>query len=169
MFVGIVEQGDDLTVTFLVKSSGVPAEADAAPSFRVYGPDGLVSGQVGSSSLRDSGSITGATNASPIVVTSAAHGLSTGDRVKISGVGGNTNANGTFVVTVLSSSTFSLDGSSGNAAYTSGGTWRILGLYKLTVSATAANGYEKGETYTVHVSGAISAVAWADVLTFLVG
>src|SRR5262249_26844427 len=38
--------------------------------------------------------ITGATNASPIVVTSNGHGLTNGETVRISGVGGNTAANG---------------------------------------------------------------------------
>lgn len=66
--------------------------------------------------------VTGATNASPIVVTTAAHGLSTGDVVTIASVGGNTNANGTFRITVVSSTTFQLDGTTGNGAYTSGGT-----------------------------------------------
>ncbi len=170
MFAGIVEQGDTLTLTFLVKnSSGVPIQADSAPSYRVYGPDGLVAGQVGQSSARDTGSITGATNASPIVASSSGHGLSTGDRVTISGVTGNTAANGTFVVTVLSSDTFSLDGSVGNGAYGAGGTWTVTGLYKLTVEATAANGFEKGETYTVYAAGTISATAWGDLLSFMVG
>lgn len=66
--------------------------------------------------------VTGATNASPIVITTATHSLTTGDVVTIASVSGNTNANGTFRVTVVSSTTFSLDGSAGNAAYTSGGT-----------------------------------------------
>src|SRR5262245_51009020 len=66
--------------------------------------------------------ITGATNASPIVITSTAHGLSTGDRVTVASVGGNTNANGDWTVTRIDANTFSLDGSSGNATYTSGGT-----------------------------------------------
>jgi hypothetical protein len=66
--------------------------------------------------------VTGATNASPIVVTTAAHGFSTGDVVTIASVGGNTAANGTFRVTVVSSTTFSLQGSVGNGTYTSGGT-----------------------------------------------
>lgn len=69
--------------------------------------------------------ITGATNASPIAITtSSSHTLNTGDTVAISGVGGNTNANGTFVVTVTSGTTFTLNGSTGNAGYTSGGTGR---------------------------------------------
>lgn len=66
--------------------------------------------------------VTGATNASPIVITTAAHGLATGDVVTVASVGGNTAANGTFRVTVVSSTTFQLDGTTGNGAYTSGGT-----------------------------------------------
>jgi hypothetical protein len=67
--------------------------------------------------------VTNATNATPIVITtSAAHHLSTGDIVTISSVGGNTAANGTWTVTVTGGSTFSLDTSVGNGAYTSGGT-----------------------------------------------
>ena len=67
--------------------------------------------------------VTGATNASPIVVTSTGHSLNTGDAISISGVAGNTAANGTFTVTKVDANTFSLNGSTGNAAYTSGGTW----------------------------------------------
>lgn len=170
MFAGIVEQGEDITLTFLVKnSSGVPVQADAAPRYRVYGPEGLVAGQVGDSSERDTGVVTDATNASPIVVSSSGHGLETGDRVTISGVTGNLAANGTFFVTKVNGDSFSLDGSTGNGAYGSGGTWRVTGLYKVTISATAGNGFEKGETYTVYVSGTVSAAAWGDLLSFLVG
>jgi hypothetical protein len=85
----------------------------------------------GNGVIGPSGNVSGTTNATPIVVTtSAPHGLATGDNVVISGVGGNTNANGTFLVTVLSSTTFSLQAVSGgnvagNAAYTSGGTWAM--------------------------------------------
>ncbi len=85
--------------------------------------------------------INGATNASPIVVTAAAHGLETGDRVTIASVGGNTAANGSFTVTVLSSSTFSLDGSVGNGAYTSGGViWKLLKFANL-LRVAAGGGY----------------------------
>lgn len=70
------------------------------------------------------GIITNATNTSPIVVTTAvAHGLTTGDSLfQIKGVLGNTAANGfSPVVTVLSATTFSINGSVGNGAYISGG------------------------------------------------
>jgi hypothetical protein len=61
---------------------------------------------------------------SPIqITTSSLHNLNTGDRVVVSGVGGNTNANGTFFVRVVSNTVFNLVTSlSGNGNYTSGGT-----------------------------------------------
>lgn len=65
--------------------------------------------------------VTAATNATPIAITGTAHGLTTGDRVRVAGVQGNTAANGTFTVTVTSTTAFTLDGSSGNGAYTGGG------------------------------------------------
>jgi hypothetical protein len=74
-------------------------------------------------------SVTGATNATPIVITAAAHGLSSYDVVSITGVLGNTEANGIYAVNVLTSSTFELIGSAGNAAYTSGGSVSKSGLY----------------------------------------
>lgn len=72
--------------------------------------------------------ITDATNASPIAITSAAHGLTTGDRVAINGATGNTAANGIWKVVVSDTSTFTLlypdteVNSSGNGAYVAGGT-----------------------------------------------
>ncbi len=69
--------------------------------------------------------VTGATNATPIVITtSAAHGYSTNNYVEIAGVTGNTAANGIHQITVLTTTTFSLDFSTGNGAYVSGGTAR---------------------------------------------
>lgn len=73
------------------------------------------------------GLVTGATNASPIVVTTDVnHLLVTGDRIDVSEVGGNTAANGQWTVTVLTGTTFSLDGSTGNGTYTSGGRLRFM-------------------------------------------
>lgn len=66
-------------------------------------------------------SITAATNANPIVcTTNVPHGLTSGQYVVIAGALGNTAANGTFLVTVLSSTTFSIP-VAGNGAYTGGG------------------------------------------------
>ena len=72
------------------------------------------------------GSITGASNTNPISITTAsAHGLTTGAVVYISGVAGNTGANGFFAVTVTSTTTFILVGSTGTGAWTSGGTVNV--------------------------------------------
>jgi len=76
--------------------------------------------------------ITGATNANPIVVTSAGHGFSNGDKVTISGVLGNTAANGTHTVAGKTADTFQLSGVAGNGAYVSGG--------KLTAGTDTAEG-----------------------------
>jgi len=148
-------------------SSKVPTNGDALPTYRVYGPNGLMTSGTGTTSFRDTGSITGATNASPIVITSASHGLTTGTRVTITGVGGNTAANGSFIITNVSSSTFSLDGSTGNGAYTSGGTWNTAGLYLISHAITAANGYAAGTTYSILVSYAISSTSGADLYEFI--
>lgn len=65
--------------------------------------------------------ISNATNATPIVITTdLAHGLATDDEVLIRGVAGNTAANGVWKVTVLTTTTFSLQGSAGNGAYVAG-------------------------------------------------
>ncbi len=75
--------------------------------------------------------ITNATNASPIVITSNGHGLTNNEQpqVRISGVTGNTAANGDFFVTIIDTNNFSLNGSAGNGAYGGGGTWgKITGL-----------------------------------------
>lgn len=71
--------------------------------------------------------ITAASNATPIVITSATHGYTTGDAVTIASVGGNTAANGNWIVTVVDANSYSLAtlagvASVGNGAYTSGGT-----------------------------------------------
>lgn len=71
--------------------------------------------------LTNATAITDATNASPINVEAVDHGYSDDDIVLITGVLGNTAANGTFKVTVVDDDNFTLNGSSGNAAYTSGG------------------------------------------------
>jgi len=86
--------------------------------------------------------ITAASNTTPIVITTAsAHGFSTGDTLSIANVVGNSAANADWPIIVLSPTTFSLTGSAGNGAWTSGGTATHLlcgavnvRLIRLTVS-----------------------------------
>lgn len=78
-----------------------------------------------------SGSITGAASngaANLIRITSAAHGLATGQVVTIAGVSGTTEANGTWTVTAIAANTFDLQASVFTNAFSgSGGTWRVSG------------------------------------------
>ena len=169
MFKGFVTLGSSFPFTFLTRTTGNnPLNSASLPTYRVYGPSGLMQNGTGSASFKDTGSITGATNASPIVITSTAHGLQTGNIVTITGVGGNTAANGTFTITRVGADTFSLDGSTGNGAYTSGGTWNVSGLYKVSISAIAADGYAAGTTYVVALAGVVNSVNWSQVETFTV-
>ncbi len=65
--------------------------------------------------------VTGATNASPIVLTVNAHGYSNGQEVVVKDVLGNTNANGRWIVANQTVNTFELLNSLGNGAYAGGG------------------------------------------------
>jgi hypothetical protein len=66
-------------------------------------------------------SISGSTNATPIVVTlGATHGLKNGDRIHVSGITGNTAANGEWTLEFTGANTAKLLGSKGNGAH--GGT-----------------------------------------------
>lgn len=77
--------------------------------------------------------ITGATNATPIAITSTAHGFTNGDIVYIDSVGGNLAANGIWQVGGAAANTYNLlnpvtgGNSVGSAAYTSGGVAVCLG------------------------------------------
>lgn len=83
----------------------------------------VISGSSGTVQNNSTRTVSGATNASPIVVqTTAPHGYATNNVVQITGVTGNTAANGTWRVTVIDSTHFSLTGSVGNGAYGGGGT-----------------------------------------------
>lgn len=62
-------------------------------------------------------------NRSFVEITSDNHGLKNGDRVRVSGVLGNTAANGDFTVVLVSENVFRLSGAVSNGTYTSGGRW----------------------------------------------
>jgi hypothetical protein len=167
MFSGFVALGDTLTLFVLVSDTDhAPVEPDAAPTFRIYGASGLLSSAGGTCSLAHTGTVTGATNANPIVVASAAHGLASGQVVNLASVGGNTNANGTHTITVVDSDHFSLNGVAGNGNYTSGGTWHVSGFYKAAITVSGGNGFESGENFVCHLSWAVSSAARAQVQAF---
>lgn len=118
--------------------------------------------------------VTAATNASPSVVTSTAHGFSNGDIVSIVGSLGNTAINAWAVVGGVTTNTFTLTdyvtgaAINGNGAWTSGGyivkTSGALFLSDIAAGARiATSGNLASKTV---VDGAIGGVADAADLTF---
>jgi hypothetical protein len=102
----------------------------AVPSTRFQAFDVFVFDNSGTITLEtqnwstNSGAVTGATNASPIVITSVAHGRSNNDLLALVDVGGNTAPNDIiWQIANVTADTFELRGSTGNGTYTSGGTW----------------------------------------------
>src|SRR3972149_5588676 len=101
--------------------------------------------------------VSGATNATPIVMTtSAVHGLVDGDVVTQASVGGNTAATGTFWVDVLTTVTYALYSDkalvtpvAGNGAYTSGGSVQPLARIRNLVRSEGVKAYiVKARLYT---------------------
>jgi hypothetical protein len=118
---GIANSYNETTTTFVQQQqNGTPVQADTVRGVKAGPP------------LKP---ITAATNANPIKITCTAHGFSTGDKVFIAGVGGNTNANGGYTITKVDANNFTLNGRSGNASYTSGGT-----VYSFTAIPKSSNG-----------------------------
>src|SRR2546422_6048566 len=100
--------------------------------------------------------IVGATNASPIVVTTGgAHGFVTNQCVKITGVTGNTNTNGDWVITVVNTTQFALNHSAGSGTYLSGGTAQSVTITTAAGHGLAAEGQViiAGATWAPPASG----------------
>lgn len=135
----------------LLEVANVPANPAANPSYRIYDGDSLIQNGTGFLEPADSGDVEGANTSSPITITSTAHGLTTGTVVTLKNVGGQTGANGTFAVTVLSDDAFQLIGSTSVSAWTSGGTWQVAGLYLFEVDLQPGSGFDIGGTYQVLV------------------
>lgn len=105
--------------------------------------------------LRAAQTITAASQANPCQITVAAHGLSTGDQVYISGIVGMTELNDRdYTITYVGANTFTLDGvdSTAYTAYSSGGSNFPDYIYQASAAvATAADPHVLGWTA---VSGA---------------
>lgn len=144
-----------------------PVSSGAAKAY--FSTDSVLVSLIGAS-----GAITGATNATPIVITDVAHGLVTGNAVNINAVGGNTAANNShanpyWVVTVLTVDTYSLTGSAGNGAYTAATGNRLKASphwmragEQVVLSATTLAVASAPAIYTIKVAGDYSAAtSWA--------
>lgn len=84
--------------------------------------------------------ITGAANngSGLIRITSAGHGMVTGNQITIAGVVGTTEANASWTITVISSSTYDLQASTFTNAYVSGGT--VIVNFPTGAGATVSDG-----------------------------
>ena len=92
-----------------------------SPAVQSFGMNGTWT----SSKLETPKSIASSTNTSPIVMTLGGHGYATGDTVVVTSHNPNANANGTWEIISLTSSTFSLTGSTGNGVGGATGTVRL--------------------------------------------
>lgn len=123
-------------------------------------------GQAGawtSQAMQATKNIISSTNATPIAITCTAHGYSTGDTVVISNHGINTNANGTWEITVTGANTFTLDGSVGNGV--GGGTGSVRLRSNTRVMLTSA--VTQNIASTGPGRAAWTAAAGGNVTTFL--
>lgn len=112
--------------------------------------------------------VTGATDASPIVLAATAHGLSDGDMVVVSGTLGNLSANGFWQVEAPTANTLTLLGSDGSGTYASGGfvqdndtdTSELpSGVYKFEFTVTAGGTDYTDEVYHLHLTALQASVA----------
>lgn len=116
--------------------------------------------------------ITGATNATPIVITATAHGFANGDIVLVGAVGGNLAANGIWKIAGQAANTFQLtdpitDGNAvGSAAYTSGGYAVCLGPSAAGDNLDDFNGATVGTDVTLTSPTVTNGVADAADTTF---
>ena len=169
MYAGFVNLGATIRLYLQTKNaSKAPTNATDQPTWRAYGASGVVAN--GTAAIAEAGVISDASNATPIVITDAAHGLTQGTRITVAGVLVNTAANGSFNIgsAILTASTFSLDGSVGNGNYGGGGSWNTSGLYAIDIVASEGNGFESGQTYTVIATYQISGVSYSQEFTFTV-
>lgn len=110
--------------------------------------------------------VTAASNANPIqITTSLPHGLQTNQAIGIYGVQGNTAANGYFTVTVLTATTFQLNGAVGNGAYTAGGTITVPGGIPITPTNGLQGFFEGSSTLVVGNDGVTSAIGGTLTIT----
>ncbi len=103
----------------------------------------VASGSISLPAQGGSGTITNTSGigSSPITITTDnTDGLSNGDIVTVSGVLGDTAADGDWIVTGLTPTSFQLAGSTANANYTGGGIWAYdPGTTRLTLSGTVSD------------------------------
>lgn len=99
--------------------------------------------------IADTGNTTG-DNVAPIVITSTAHGLVTGDIVRVSGAVTNTGANGVWRVTKIDADSYSLLGSQGNGAAEA-----VTSSVRAAVGLLGSDAFEKNRSAALSGHGLI--------------
>lgn len=141
----VVSQSGDTTCTITTAFAASAVDLDETVSTNTtFFTSAAAPGDFVISCISTSGAITfddftitkqNCSNETPInVTTTAAHGYSTGAQVTITGAVGNTACNATDnLITVIDTTHFTLDGTTGNAKWTAGGAItsdpRIIGHY----------------------------------------
>lgn len=117
-------------------------------SYTMVRPTGTSAYSTAKAVLGTNLAVSGATNATPIVITTGTHNLVDRQPVTIASVGGNTNANGNFYVKVLTATTFALYSDpnlttavAGSGNYTTGGTVAAIGILKDVARINGGGGY----------------------------
>jgi hypothetical protein len=123
---------------------------------------------IGVTCVASSYTITAASQANPVqVTTSAAHGRTTGDRIQIESVVGMTQMNDRlYTITVIDATKFTLDGidGTGYTAYGSGGTV-TYGQFYVAKSSEAMKDFTGGNTLATDHWGATGVAANFDAFT----
>ena len=117
--------------------------------------------------IATSKTITAATKANPVKLTMAAHGMTTGQYLQVTGIVGMTQLNDKiYKVTVVDANNVTLDGVDGTAftAYTSGGTGTYGTFYAAKESTAMAN-FTGGNTLSTDHFGTVGVAANMDVFT----
>jgi hypothetical protein len=126
---GTLESGQ--TVEAIVIYEKVVDDTDSIPLIYIDGKINITAAAPAIAAT--TGSITDITQDNPGVVTSAAHNLSNGTKVRLSSVGGMTEVNGNvYTIANVATNTFELSGTDTSAygAYTSGGDWdEVINVY----------------------------------------
>lgn len=110
-------------------------------------------------------SVSAATFATPVVVTTPAHGIVEVSYVTVSGVLGNLGANGTFIAERVNATQLTLRGSVGTGAYTSGGT--LLRTESFATIAEIRNVQDAGIQVDMVDVSAHDSVGWASSIPII--
>ena len=129
--------------------------------------DGTTAAAVGDTDLGAAAgtavAVSGATNATPIVLTTAAQSWVVGQVIVCSSIGGNTAANGTFEISAVTSTSATLLNSAGNAAYTTGGSCSPINKYRQQANGTGSAAVSGNQiTYVATFGTANANFAWQE-------